>query len=297
MTLTIETGAGIRAANAFVPVAYVTTYLTKRGRETAWSALTTAQQEAAIVAATDYIGTRWGSKLKGTREFELDAVTSTGLVAFSGVPSAAEDLTIGDQTYTFVASLSGVADEILIGATAAATAANLAAAVSATAGLAGSTYGTGTVANRSASASVSGVEVTLSATADGESGNYTVLSGTPTNVTLTAFSGGLDGGSQPLVFPRSGLYDDAGRAVLGVPQAVKEATAEYADRARAALLAPDPSVDDRGAVITKLLEEVGPIKTETIYEAGTHLRNVLKPYPAADRLLRPFIIPGGCAIR
>jgi hypothetical protein len=297
MALTIETGAGIRAANAFVPIAFVTAYLTARGRGTAWSALSTAEQEAAILAATDYISIRWGQRFRGTREFSFDEVTARGLVAFSGLPSDAEELTIGEQTYTFVTFLSGAADEVLIGADAAATASNLGGAVDAIVGGAGVTYGTGTQINRSASASTVSAEVTLHAKADGLGGNYTVLSGTPTNVTLTAFSGGLNGGSQPLPFPRVGLYDDAGLAVLGVPQAIRDATAEYADRARVALLAPDPAVDDRGAVITKLREKVGPIETETVYEAGSHLRNLLRPYPAADRLLAPYLTPAGRAIR
>lgn len=56
MTLTVEDGTGLAGANAFVSEAYCTTYHADRGNST-WAASTysTAQREAAIIRATDYL--------------------------------------------------------------------------------------------------------------------------------------------------------------------------------------------------------------------------------------------------
>lgn len=66
----------------------------------------------------------------------------------SGVFSDGETVTIGDKTYTFVDALTSpsVANEVLIGASAAASLDNLKSAINASAGE-GTTYGTGTEAN------------------------------------------------------------------------------------------------------------------------------------------------------
>lgn len=73
-------------------------------------------------------------------------VKATQTLTASGVFSNGETVLIGDKTYTFVTTLSGAANEVLIGASAAASLDNLKSAINATAGE-GSTYGTGTVAN------------------------------------------------------------------------------------------------------------------------------------------------------
>lgn len=77
--------------------------------------------------------------------------TSAGVVASqtlttTDVFTAGETITLGDVTYTIVDALSGAKNEVLKGASAAATLDNLKAAVNASAG-AGTTYGVGTVAN------------------------------------------------------------------------------------------------------------------------------------------------------
>lgn len=300
MTLTIETGAGVREANAYVSASYVTTYLTNRGRETDWSALTTTEQEAAIIAATDYIEKRFGSRFLGYREFSFDAIQATGSINFTGQPDPAETITIGTEVYVFVSSLTaGNENEVLIGATASDTEDNLYDAITANASTAGTTYTARTEANRHVTVEKDGLVLELTATADGASGNFTTLTDdtAPPNITLTSFSGGKDGGSQPLSWPRLGVYDRSGRQVLGVPVEIKEAVAEYADRARSALLAPDPNVDAQGGSIIRLREKVGPIETETEYSEGTHLGITFKPYPAADALIFPFLLPAGRAVR
>jgi hypothetical protein len=83
--------------------------------------------------------------------------TSTNIFAFTelswqGQPTAAQTVTISGQTYTYRASVSTTANEVLIGATASATALNLFNAINLGTG-AGTTYGSLTAANATMSAS------------------------------------------------------------------------------------------------------------------------------------------------
>lgn len=78
----------------------------------------------------------------------LTGVRATGTITTTGTFTADEEIVIGNKTYTMVSSLTdpAVANEVLIGASAAASLDNLKSAINGTAG-AGSTYGTGTVAH------------------------------------------------------------------------------------------------------------------------------------------------------
>lgn len=69
MAFTHEDGSGVQDANAYATIAEVTAYLTDRGRqaENTWSTRTTAEQEAAIIKASDYIDKRWGGSFRGKR--------------------------------------------------------------------------------------------------------------------------------------------------------------------------------------------------------------------------------------
>ena len=78
-------------------------------------------------------------------------VKASGTLTASGVFAAGETVTIGDRTYTFRTALTGVANEVLIGANAAASLDNLKAAINGDAG-AGTTYGTGTQAHSNVTA-------------------------------------------------------------------------------------------------------------------------------------------------
>ncbi len=78
-------------------------------------------------------------------------VKATGVLTASDVFSDGETITIAERTYTMVEELSGVANEVLIGASAAASLDNLKSAINASAG-AGTTYGTGTSAHAKVSA-------------------------------------------------------------------------------------------------------------------------------------------------
>jgi hypothetical protein len=85
----------------------------------------------------------------------MDIVIELLPLHFSGQPVNATTIPIGGVTYTFKTVLSGAADEVLIGATLAATLANLIGAImdsSAGGQAAGTTFGTGTVVNPNATA-------------------------------------------------------------------------------------------------------------------------------------------------
>jgi hypothetical protein len=294
MALIIETGAGVRNANAYVNAAYVTSYLTARNRQTenGWAAATDAVKEAAIVAATDYVDKRFGHRFKGVPKVTFDETYAEAELVFGGNPDPADELTLGDDIYTFVSSLSGDPYEVLIGASATTTVLNLEAAINGAAG-AGVAYGLGTAQSRHASALAAGAVLTLTASAPGTSGALSVLEGPVTNVSITGFSGGKDGGIQPLCWPRTGAYDQTGTEILGIPDRLKQAVSEYAVRASADILLPDPTTDPYGGRVNQRTETVGPITESVRYDSGTVGTVTFTPYPSADKLLTPLLLGSG----
>lgn len=97
---------------------------------------------------------------------------------------------------------------------------------------------------------------------------------------------------QPLKWPRSGT----GKATDSIPIEVQKATVEYALRALAAPLAPDPVSDETGRSVTGTRSKVGPIEEEVTYTEGS-VQRIYKNYPAADAYLRGLVVTGGRAIR
>lgn len=116
-------------------------------------------------------------------------------VVMTDNPSASDTLNVNGTVYTFVATLAA-ANDVLIGTGEEDTAANLVAAINGAAGE-GTTYGTGTVAHTSVTASTAGVgpsTVTFTAIVPGTAGNaFTLDAGSMTNGTASGatFSGGL----------------------------------------------------------------------------------------------------------
>lgn len=138
----------------------------------------------------------------GSAQAALPVLTAaTGLLTFTAQPANNETVTIGATTYTFKTTLSTgptVANEILRGADAAASVANLIGAINAASSggqSAGTTYGTGTTANASVTAAAgAGTSVALTAKTAGVAGNSVATTETSTvgsfaNATLT---GGVD---------------------------------------------------------------------------------------------------------
>lgn len=302
MTLLLETGTGLLNANSYILPAFITTYLADRNRDTenSWDTLTIGQQEAACIAGTDFIDTRWGHRLKGIRKSSYAGVKAQGQLAFSGLPLDTETITVGEKTYMFVATLNFFSStDILIGATVDETVLNTMNAINGTAD--GIIASASLEANEQASAILregTTTDILLTAREIGSAGNDIPLSQIATNVTVTSvFVNGQDGGSQAREFPRLSMYNQDGEVILGIPIQLKEATAEYAIRAAAEALWFDPVVDEGARTVTERWDIIGPIEERRKFEPGTTLSQIIKPYPAADRLMRDFLVPSGRAIR
>ena len=71
------------------------------------------------------------------------------------------------------------------------------------------------------------------------------------------WKGSIVSDSQTLAWPRSGVYDDQGRAIANdtIPVKLKNAICEYAKRQLSSSIQPDVSPDGRGNV-TKIKEKV-----------------------------------------
>lgn len=95
--------------------------------------------------------------------------------------------------------------------------------------------------------------------------------------------------TQRLAWPREDAVTVWGVEVEGIPRVVEEACAEYALRALAADLDPDPG-NQPGAAgnIASLSESVGPLSTSTTY---THEGGARARYPNPDALLRAVVYP------
>ncbi len=105
--------------------------------------------------------------------------------------------------------------------------------------------------------------------------------------------------AQALEFPRD-QFVDATTLVPNIPKKLQYATFEYALRALTGPLAPDPEVDGSGYQVSEKYEKLGPIEERTRFAAigSGSVRELLKPYPAADMLLRSFLRPSiGTVIR
>lgn len=127
------------------------------------------------------------------------AAAASGAITFANTGAGDETVVIGAVTYTLKAAPSA-AYEVDIGADAAGTAANLAAAINAGAG-SGTAYGADTEAHPGVSASVSGAVVTVTARQSGSAGNDIPTTETSANAAFaaTTLSGGRDaGGIKPI---------------------------------------------------------------------------------------------------
>lgn len=122
------------------------------------------------------------------------AAAASIALTFSGTGTADDTVTIGGIIYKLVAAPADPYD-VDIGADAAGTAANLAAAINGGAGE-GTVYGTDTPAHPFVSASVAGAVVTISAKQVGDGGNGITVSESGTGASFaggaTALSGGRD---------------------------------------------------------------------------------------------------------
>jgi hypothetical protein len=67
MAFTVEDGTGVAGANAYIDLDYANAYHAERGNS-GWTGVDEVRQQA-IVRATDYVETRWGTQFRGAPEF------------------------------------------------------------------------------------------------------------------------------------------------------------------------------------------------------------------------------------
>ena len=97
--------------------------------------------------------------------------------------------------------------------------------------------------------------------------------------------------TQALQWPRSAAYDPDGYIIEGVPVTLKKACYEYALRASAAELAPDPTYVDSNAILTMEKDQVGLVSEEKRY--AVNQPNTIRAYPMADAMIKYLTMPRG----
>ncbi|MBI3478511.1 MAG: hypothetical protein HY010_22515 [Acidobacteria bacterium] len=167
-----------------------------------------------------------GNFLSGTATVGSFATLDFTGGADAGAPPVAkggDTVTVGTQTYTFVTALNSTptANEVLIGATEAASLTNLANAVNGGSG-AGATYGSPTVKNTSASAAATPTSVIFTALVKGTTGNGIATAATGTSNTFAGTS--LAGGTAGSINDLSNI-DDATAALTTINAAIASVAA------------------------------------------------------------------------
>jgi len=100
------------------------------------------------------------------------------------------------------------------------------------------------------------------------------------------------GREQTTEWPRTSARDRDRNYINGIPPEVKEACAEYALRALAAELNPDPERNASGVAVLSKSEAVGPISESVTFVGGAVFQ--MPKYPAADqKLVRAGLVRSG----
>lgn len=157
---------------------------------------------------------------KGNTVPATQTLTSTGAIANN------DTVTIGTRVYTFKTTLTGAANEVLLGANAAAALDNLKLAINGGAG-AGIVYGTGTVAHEDVIATTNSdtTQVILAREA-GTSGNSIATTVTGANIAwgAAAMAGGTATGTWSIYIPANQTVDVGADETLRVMSALAEDT-------------------------------------------------------------------------
>ena len=165
-----------------------------------------AHPQVSALVITDATGT---ITRRGAAVAAATTLTSTGVM-----PTAGDTVTVGGQTYTFKATLTGAANEVLIGASAAVALTNLKAAINGLTG-AGATYTAANVRNAQVSAgAVTATTLAVAARLGGTAGN--AITSTKVAVTLSWTGGTLAGGLNQdyALDPATGLVTKVGAGAL-----------------------------------------------------------------------------------
>lgn len=146
------------------------------------------------ILARTVVGLNASNHIVPATNFFQPGKAATGVLTFSGVGTADDTITIGGVVYTLKAAPTTVAGEVKIGASAAATAANLVAAINAAAG-GGTNYGSLTTEHATVMAETLGAGVVgITAKSAGTAGNAlgTTEAGTNTSFAAATLVGGED---------------------------------------------------------------------------------------------------------
>lgn len=273
MNLIVEDGTGVFKANSYVGLAFAMSYLVQRNKSTEWTAASVAAQRAALIEATDYIDKRFGLKFLGQILFTEMAVPATGMLMVIGAPQEDETIRVGSETYVFKISASGP-NEITIGGSPAITAENIAEALDSRLDI--------LIYRETGSALI-----TIEAVDPGPIEFDTISTSENVVFDTDNLIGGSLSGQQPLCFPRTSFE--------GIPETLKMATVEYAVRALAEPLMPDPVMDESGQQVRRRSEKVGPVEEEIVFQSSPG--EIFKTYPEADRLIKPLITDFGGTYR
>jgi len=155
----------------------------------------------------------------------VNSVKATGLLTFAGQPANNDTVTLDGKVYTWKTALTGAANEVLIGASAALSRDNLVLAITGGAG-AGTNYGTGTLAHTTVTASANAGNMNVTALRDGPGGNAITTTESGTN---TSFGGGTLAGGDADITVAENLVDETPAAgatvvVVGFQFATADAT-------------------------------------------------------------------------
>lgn len=148
-------------------------------------------------------------------------VKATGVLTASGVFTAGEAITIGDVTYTMVATLTGAAYEVLIGASAAASLDNLKLAINAAADSGqGTLFGAGTPPHHSVTATTNtDTAQTIEAVRVGTYANSIATTETAANAAWGAAT--MASGAEPSLAITNTHTFAAGSQTLNFPHAIR----------------------------------------------------------------------------
>jgi hypothetical protein len=99
-----------------------------------------------------------------------------------------------------------------------------------------------------------------------------------------------------LEFSRSYLYSKAGILITGIPTKLIWAVCEYSKIALTEDLFPTLVGNDQGGKITKIREDVGPIKTETAFSEGGPV-SIIRILQVGDRWMADYVLSARRTIR
>jgi hypothetical protein len=209
MTIVVEDGTGIFNANGYISLAYASEYLSLRGRslENNWAGRSISDKEAAIISATDYIESRWAPHFRGKKRF-VGSDRYRATFTLSAVPSTGDKITVAGVDYVYGGGVE-IGQDISLCLDALSEAVN----------------GDGVFSTYRDLLD----KLVFEYRAPGISGNGVQVS---SNFSSGVWSSGTLIGSlsnsQPLSFPREFLYGPSGEEIVGVPEEIMKATAEYA---------------------------------------------------------------------